>query len=139
MSAHLGLFHAENKTIACIFVYDHISVEYCAYLSWYWDTHVFDIVADVLQGDTLDPYVFIICLDDVFKTSIYLMKENAFTIKKSKKQTIPCETITDADHAYDIVLLGNTPTQAESLMHSLEKAAGDIGLNAIGDKTAYRF
>ena len=27
------------------------------------DTDCFDIVADVLQGDTLAPYLFIICLD----------------------------------------------------------------------------
>ena len=34
------------------------------------DTDYFDIVKDVLQGDTVAPYLFIICLDDVLKTSI---------------------------------------------------------------------
>ena len=29
------------------------------------DTEYFDIVAGVLQGDTLPPYLFIICLDYV--------------------------------------------------------------------------
>ena len=37
------------------------------------DTDYFDIVAGVLQGDTLAPYLFIICLDNVLRTSIDLM------------------------------------------------------------------
>ena len=40
------------------------------------DTDYFDIRAGVLQGDTLNPYLFIICLDYVLRTSIDLMKEN---------------------------------------------------------------
>ena len=34
------------------------------------DTEYFNIVASVLQGDTLAPYLFIICLDYVLRTSI---------------------------------------------------------------------
>ena len=34
------------------------------------DKDYFDIVAGVLQGDILDPYLFIICLDYVLRTSI---------------------------------------------------------------------
>ena len=33
------------------------------------DTDYFDIVAGVLQGDTLAPYLFIICRDYVLRTS----------------------------------------------------------------------
>ena len=33
------------------------------------DTDYFDIVAGLLQGDTLAPYLFIICLDNVLRTS----------------------------------------------------------------------
>ena len=46
----------------------------------------FVIVAGVLQGDKLVPYMFIICLDYVFWTSIDLIKENGFIQKKKKKQ-----------------------------------------------------
>ena len=57
------------------------------------DTDNFDIVAGVLQGDTLAPYIFIICLDDVLRTSIDKMKENGFKLKKKErkgnKQKIP--------------------------------------------------
>ena len=39
------------------------------------DTNFFDIVSGALQGDTLVPYLFIICLDYVLRTSIDLMKK----------------------------------------------------------------
>ena len=42
------------------------------------DTEYFDIVAGVLQGHTLAPYLFIICLDYVLRTSIDKIRENGF-------------------------------------------------------------
>ena len=94
----------------------------------------FDIVAGLLQGDRLAPYPFIICLDEVLRTSIDLIKENGFILKKARSRQYPAETTTDADYADDIVLLANTPAQAESLLHSLELAAGAIGLHMDVDK-----
>ena len=44
------------------------------------DTDYFDIVASVLQGDTLAPCLFIICLDCVFRMSIDLMKVNGLKL-----------------------------------------------------------
>ena len=52
------------------------------------DIDFFDIVAGVLWRDTLAPYLFIICLDYVLRMLIDLIKENGFTLKNSKKQTI---------------------------------------------------
>ena len=49
------------------------------------DTDYFDIVASVLQRDTLAPYLFIICLEYVFRTSIDIMKDNSFKLPKEKK------------------------------------------------------
>ena len=46
------------------------------------DTDDFDIVAGVLQGDTLAPYLFIICLDYMLGTSIGKIKENSFDDEK---------------------------------------------------------
>ena len=48
------------------------------------DTEYFDIVAGVLQGDTLAPYLFIICLDYVLRTSIDKIKENSFELTKKR-------------------------------------------------------
>ena len=47
------------------------------------DTDYFSIVAGVLQGDTLAPYLFIICLDYILRTSIDKIKENGFDKEKN--------------------------------------------------------
>ena len=44
-----------------------------------------EIVAGVIQGDILEPYMFIIFLDDVLRKSISLIKENSFTLKKTRE------------------------------------------------------
>ena len=75
------------------------------------DTDYFDIVAGVLQGDTLAPYRFIICLDYVLRT--------------------------DADYTDDIAIPANTPAQAETLLHSLERAAAGIDLHVNAHKMEY--
>ena len=101
------------------------------------DTDYFDIVAEVLQGDTLVPCLFIICLDYVLRTSVDKIKENGFKLTKKRSRRYPAKTITDADDADDIALLANAPAQAETLLHSLERAAADIGLHFKAHKTEY--
>ena len=98
------------------------------------DTEYFDIVAGVLQGDTLAPYLFIICLDYVLRTSIDKIKENGFKLTKKKPRRYPTKTITDADYADDIAILANTPNQAETLLHILEQAAAGIGFMSMHTK-----
>ena len=44
------------------------------------DTDYFDIVAGVLQGDTLVPYLFIISVDYMLRTFIDIMKDNCFKV-----------------------------------------------------------
>ena len=68
------------------------------------DTDYFDIVAGVLQGDTLAPYLLIICLDYVLRTSINKMKDNGFKLTKERSRRYPAQTITDADYTDDIAL-----------------------------------
>ena len=101
------------------------------------DTDYFDIVTGVLQGDTLGPYLFIICFDYVLRTSVDKIKENSFKLTKERSRRYPAKTITDADYADDIALLANTPAQAETLQHSLERAAAGIGLHVNAHKTVY--
>ena len=48
------------------------------------DTDNCYVVAGVPQGDTLAPYLFIICLDYVLRTSIDKMKENGFKLTKER-------------------------------------------------------
>ena len=93
-----------------------------------WDTDYFDIVVGVLQGDTLAQNLFIICIEYMLRTSIDKIKENYFQLTKKRSKRYPAKTITDADYAHDITLLANAPSQAESLQHSLERAAAGIDL-----------
>ena len=101
------------------------------------DTEYFDIVAGVLQGETLAPYLFIICIDYVLRTSIDKIRENSFELTKKRSRMYPAKTITNADNADDIAILANTPNQAETLLHSLERAAAGIGLHVDAHKTEY--
>ena len=103
----------------------------------YGDTEYFDIVAGVLQGDTLAPYLFIICLNYVLRTSIDKIRESGFELTKKRNRRYPAKTITDADYTDDIALLANTPNQAETLLDSLERAAAGIGLLVNAHKTEY--
>ena len=65
--------------------------------------------------------------------SIDKMKNNGFELSKARSRRYIAHTITDDSD--DITLLANTPAQAESLLHSLERAAAGIGLHVNADKT----
>ena len=102
------------------------------------DTEYFDIVARVIQGNTLTPYLFIVCLDYVLRTSIVNIRENGFELTKKRKRRYPAKTITDTDHADVIVILANTPSQAETLLHTYEQAATQDGTSLkLVDKFTY--
>ena len=57
------------------------------------DTEYFDIVAGVLQGDTLAPYLFIICLDYVLRTSIDKIREDGFELTMKKSRMYPAKQL----------------------------------------------
>ena len=80
-------------------------------------------------------YLFIICLDYVLRTSIDKIKENDYELTKKRSRRYPAKIITDPDYADDIAIRANTPNQAESLLHRLEKAAAGLHVNA--HKTEY--
>ena len=92
------------------------------------DADFFDIVARVLLWDTLAPLSVYNLLRIRTLKSRVLIKENGFTLKMVWSRRYNAETTRDVDYADDIALLVNTPDQAESLLHSLEQTAGDIGL-----------
>ena len=76
------------------------------------DTGHFDIVAGVLQRDTLAPYLFIICLEYVLRSSIDKIKENGFEQTKKRSRRYLAKTITDADYC----IVWNKPPQALTSM-----------------------
>ena len=73
----------------------------------------------------------------MLRTSINKIRENGFELTKKRSGRYPAKTITDAEYANDIALLVNTPNQAETLLHSLERAAAGIGLHVNAHKTEY--
>ena len=106
-----------KETVAAIMMlYRNTKVKVCSPDG---DTDYFDIVAGVLQGDTLAPYLFIICLDYVLRTSVGKIKENGFKLTKERCRSYLAKTIIDADYADDITLLANAPAPAETLLHKL--------------------
>ena len=58
-------------------------------------------------------------------------------MQTNESRKYPAKTITNADYANDIALLANAPAQAETLLHSLERAAAGIGLQVNAHKTEY--
>ena len=48
-------------------------------------------------------------------------KRECLKLKKARIKWYPKETITIVDNADDLMLLTNTPSQAKSLLHNLEK------------------
>ena len=68
--------------------------------------------------------------------SIDLMRKWLYS-DKDKTQTLPRINNYRREFADDITLLANTPAQAESLLHCLEKAADGIGLHVNAGKTEY--
>ena len=124
-----------KETVTAIMIlYRNTKVKVCSSDG---DTDYFDIVAGVLQGDTLAPYLFIISLDYVLRTSIDEIKENGFKLPKERSRRYPTKTITNTDYANDIAILANTTAQAKTLLHSLEQAAAGIDLHVNAYKMEY--
>ena len=80
------------------------------------DTDFFDIVPGVLQGDALVSYLFMLYLNYILQTSIDLVKENGFTLKKkTRSRQYATQTMTDTDYTDDLSLLANAPVQANCI------------------------
>ena len=60
-----------------------------------------------------------------------------FQLAKKRNRRYPAKTITDADYSEDIAILAYIPNQAETLLHSFERASAGIGLHVNAHKTEY--
>ena len=96
------------------------------------DTDFFNIVAGILQGEILAPYMFIVNQDYILQKINKSNKRKWFHIKRSR--WCPIEMI-DTNYADDLVLLTNTPVRAKSQLHSLGQAVGGIGFYVNANKT----
>lgn len=100
------------------------------------ETDYFEIIAGVLQGDTLAPYLFVITIDFIMRNAIgNKAEELGFTVHPKKSRRIPAVVVTDLDFADDIALLSNDIEQAKKLLSLVEVEAAKIGLHANAKKT----
>ena len=65
------------------------------------------------------------CIDYILHMPIDLIKENGFTLKKTRNSRYLAKTMADADNTDDLT---NTLEQVESQPHSLEQAEEGISL-----------
>ena len=82
-------------------------------------------------------YIYIIIIYIYNYIYIIYIRENGFELTKKRSRSYLAKTITDTDYADDIALLANTPKQAETILHSLERAAAGIGLHVNAHETEY--
>ena len=101
------------------------------------DTDEFMIVAGVLQGDTLAPFLFTIALDYALRIATKNEEAVGFTLEKARSRRYPSKILCDTDFADDIALLSNTLEQAQLFLLMTEQAVAQVGLQANVTKTEY--
>ena len=100
------------------------------------ETDYFEILAGVLQGDTLAPYLFVIVIDFIMRKTIGDDSERlGFHLTKRKSRRVGPVVITDLDFADDIALITHEIDQAQELLTRLEQEAAKIGLHLNSKKT----
>ena len=101
------------------------------------DTESFEILAGVLQGDTLTPFLFIIALDYAMRMASRNESEVGFRLQQSRSRRHPATYITDTNFADDLALISETIEQAQLFLLRVETCAAQVGLHANADKTKY--
>ena len=99
----------------------------------------FNIVTGASQGDTLAAYIFIIYVDCVLQMSIYLIKENGFTLNNTRSRRYHVETMIGANYVDDLELSAKISTRVEFTLDRMKQAARGIGLNMNTDKTKFMY
>ena len=101
------------------------------------DNPYFEITTGVLHGNTLAPFLFIISLDYILKTSLNNNRELGVNLTERKCRRYPTEQITDMDYTDNIAVTSNTLKAANTLLLKIESSAKEIGLCINTDKTEY--
>ena len=102
------------------------------------ETELFDILAGVLQGDTLAPYLFVVVLDYALREAVEGREDQlGFQLLKRKSRRSGPEMLTDLDFADDIALLSEEIHQAQELLQRVESSVGKVGLKMNASKTKF--
>ena len=100
-------------------------------------TEIFDILAGVMQGDTLAPYLFIIVIDYCMTEALIKHPDIGFTITPAQSRRIKAIKLADTEFADDIALLTDSIVDMQALLSTLEEEAAKVGLHMNEKKTNY--
>ena len=102
------------------------------------ETEFFEILAGVLQGDILAPYIFIIMIDYAIRQAIDNdALDLGFKLDRKRSRRYNPDVITDLDFADDIALVTEELEQAQDFLHRVQKNTAKIGLHLNSDKTEF--
>ena len=101
------------------------------------ETLSFPILAGILQGDTLAPFLFIIVVDYVLRISVDSISEKGFKLHRKRSTRHHAVYLTDTDFADDIALISQSLEHAQDLLQSLEQAYNGVGLYLNETKTEF--
>ena len=102
------------------------------------ETEYFLILAGVLQGDTLAPYIFTIMIDYAMRQATDNdALELGFKLDRKRSRRHNPNVITDLDFADDIALVAEELEQAQDFLHCVQENAAKIGLHLNSDKTEF--
>ena len=95
-----------------------------------------DIIFSILQGNTLAPYLFIICSNRLCHDE-YLGQEEklSFRIHQRRYSRIPADVINDMDFVDDLAAITEEMHQAQELLTRLKAEGAKVGLICKAKKT----
>ena len=125
----------EELVTAISIIYDDTSAKV---ITPYLEMEKFSILASVLQGDTLAPYLFVIVIDYIMRKALTGKEENlGFQLSKRQSRRVPPIIVTDMDFADDIALVSDGIKEAEGMLRRVELSAKCIGLSMNTGNTKY--
>ena len=101
------------------------------------DTSFFKITTGVLKGDTLAPFLFIVCLDYVLKISPDINLNHGFIISLRRSRRNPEICITDIYYADYIAIVTDSVNPSMTFLHTIEENSNYIDLKINTNKTEY--
>ena len=101
-------------------------------------TEEFIINSGILQGDTLAPFLFIICVDFCMRRTVgYDESKLGFTLEQRKSSRYGPKIVTDFDYVDDICLTSNDKESAQVFLNRVENICSEVGLLINESKTEY--
>ena len=100
------------------------------------ETEFFSILARVLQGDTLAPYLFAIILDYAMRKATGGKEEElGFTLYRRRSRRHEPVILTGTDFADDIATISEETEQAQNMLRNIEIEGAKVGLRLNAKKT----